>query len=405
MDRQGRENSKETERNVESESSSPKRHVMCIRSPSCASNFPGLTHCNVPDLTIRFQSLQSICLRPFRPHAMCHRNLAKTKQISSKEVSGHSSPHRFGSPVEDVAWTRPLWREREIGRICVSRFSNCGHWACQVTSPTLASCSQLVWRKHSHSVQNSETCDPKAIWNARRDRSVWIPRRYPLCRAPTPKGRSPVLPRPRRKVDRCGLSRRCHSHYVKREHVTVRYGIRSYNVLYPFRSHTFQKWSKFLSRDSGNYVEPVWNQCGIPGPSNYQNKMVVLVSGLFWSFWSVCFYFADSCGFLQSFAGFLRGFCGCFSICVNLRPFAQKTGSMTKTTRKKWSLDGPGLYNDSNRRIVCSTQESRPMVIWPSSVPFLRLSSASQDGNGEWAWQVRNQRNRNATEKTSSDLP
>ena len=69
-----------------------------------------------------------------------------------------------------------------------------------------------------------------------------------------------------------------------------------------------------------------------------------------WSFWFygrfgrfVCF--ALFCGFVWLFAGFCVRFaliCGRFVGCADLRVFAQKTGSITKTTIIVWSLEDPG---------------------------------------------------------------
>ena len=73
-----------------------------------------------------------------------------------------------------------------------------------------------------------------------------------------------------------------------------------------------------------------------------------------WSFWFygrfgrfVCF--ALFCGFVWLFAGFCVRFaliCGRFVGCADLRVFAQKTGSITKTTRIFWSLEDPYSQGD-----------------------------------------------------------
>ena len=82
----------------------------------------------------------------------------------------------------------------------------------------------------------------------------------------------------------------------------------------------------------------------IPGPSNYQKNMVVLV---LWSFWSFCLFcvilriFVVVCWF---FCARFVLICGRFVGCADLLAFARKTGSITKTTRIVWSLEDPGIH-------------------------------------------------------------
>ena len=91
-----------------------------------------------------------------------------------------------------------------------------------------------------------------------------------------------------------------------------------------------------------------------PGPSNYQKIMVVLV---LWSFWSFCLF----CIILRIFMVVCWSFCARFVLicgrfvgCADLRAFARKTGSITKTTRIFWSLEDPGwnkkLLEEQGRR-------------------------------------------------------
>ena len=79
-------------------------------------------------------------------------------------------------------------------------------------------------------------------------------------------------------------------------------------------------------------------------PNNYGcfGFMVVLVV-LF-----VLRYFADFCGRLLVFCARFVLICGRFVGCADLRAFARKTGSITKTTRIFWSLEDPGIYHDSD---------------------------------------------------------
>ena len=57
-------------------------------------------------------------------------------------------------------------------------------------------------------------------------------------------------------------------------------------------------------------------------------------------------YFADFCGCLLVFCVRFVLICGRFVGCADLRVFAQKTGSITKTTRFFWSLEDPYSQGD-----------------------------------------------------------
>ena len=72
-----------------------------------------------------------------------------------------------------------------------------------------------------------------------------------------------------------------------------------------------------------------------PGPSNYQNLVVLFVLR----------YVADFCGRLLFFLCVRFALiCGRFVGCADLRTFARKTGSITKTTRICWSSEDPGFF-------------------------------------------------------------
>ena len=56
----------------------------------------------------------------------------------------------------------------------------------------------------------------------------------------------------------------------------------------------------------------------------------------------VLHFFAGFCARLRDICGRFAALCGCFSICEDLRAFAPKIRSKTKTTSNVWWLEGPG---------------------------------------------------------------